>query len=102
MFWPIVARGPWPETFKTSLSRANLTANKRRRQAKGVKIFLNFTYLHKMQPGPENFQDESLGGRVDLGTSSQVITFRARYSLNFRPISNCREQAISAKSKKKR
>ena len=25
----------------------------------------------------------SLGGRVDLGTGSQVIIFRARYSLNF-------------------
>ena len=27
------------------------------------------------------------GGRVDLGTSSQVMIFSARYSLNFRPIS---------------
>ena len=28
----------------------------------------------------ENFQDESLGGRVDLGTSLQVVIFRARAS----------------------
>ena len=51
MFWPIFARGPWPETFKASFSRTNQTANKRRRQKKGVKIFLNFTCLHKTQPG---------------------------------------------------
>ena len=51
MFWPIFARGPWPETFKTSFSRTNQTVNKRRRQKKRMKIFLNFTYLHKTQPG---------------------------------------------------
>ena len=44
--------------------------------------------------------DESLGGRVDLGTSSQVIILRARYRLNFRAISNCRELAIGSKSRK--
>ena len=51
MFLPIFARGPWPETFKVSFSRTNKTANKRGRQKKCVNIFLNFTYLHKMQPG---------------------------------------------------
>ncbi len=51
MFWPIFARGPWPETSKASFSRTNQTANKQRRQKKPVKIFLNFTYLHKTQPG---------------------------------------------------
>ena len=50
MFQPIFARGPWLETFKASLSPTNRTANKRRRQMKRVKIFLNFTYLHKAQP----------------------------------------------------
>ena len=29
-------------------------ANKRRRQKKRVKIFLNFTYVHKTQPGQKN------------------------------------------------
>ena len=51
MFLPIFARGLWPETFKASFSRTNQTANKRRRQKKCAKILLNFTYLHKMQPG---------------------------------------------------
>ena len=51
MFWPIFARGPWPETFKASFSRTNQTANERGRQKKCVKILLNFTYLHKTQPG---------------------------------------------------
>ena len=51
MFWPIFARGLWPETFKASFSRTNQTANKRRRQKKRVKIFLNLTYLHKTLPG---------------------------------------------------
>ena len=52
MFLPIFARGPWPETFKSSFSsRTNQTANKRAGQKKCVKIFLNFTYLHKTQPG---------------------------------------------------
>ena len=51
MFWPIFALGLWPETFKASFSRTNQTANKRRRQKKCVKIFLNFTYLHKTQSG---------------------------------------------------
>ena len=51
MFWPIFACGPWPETFKASFSLTNQTANKRQRQKKRVKIFLNFTYLHKTQPG---------------------------------------------------
>ena len=39
-------------------------ANKRRRQKKRVKIFLNFTYLHETQPGqktagnfPNSFED---------------------------------------------
>ena len=36
---------------------------------------------------------------MDLGTSSQIIIFRERYSLNFRPILNCLEQAISSKSR---
>ena len=33
-------------------------ANKRRRQKKRVKVFLNFTYVHKTQPGqlPEIFR----------------------------------------------
>ena len=31
--------------------RTNQTANKRGRQKKRVNIFLNFTYLHKTQPG---------------------------------------------------
>ena len=48
---PMFARGPWPETLKASLSRTNQTTNKRRRQKKRVKIFRNFTYLHKTQPG---------------------------------------------------
>ena len=51
MFWPIFARDLWPETFKASFSRTNQMANKRRRQKKRVKILLNFTYLHKTQPG---------------------------------------------------
>ena len=51
IFWPIFARDLWPETFKASFSRTNQMANKRRRQKKRVKIFLNFTYLHKTQPG---------------------------------------------------
>ena len=51
MFWPSFARGQWPETFKASFSKTNQTANKRRRQRKRVKIFLNFTYLHKTPPG---------------------------------------------------
>ena len=50
MFWPIFARGPWPEAFKASFSRTNQTANKRGRQKKCVKIFI-FTYLHKTPPG---------------------------------------------------
>ena len=57
---PIFARGPWPETFKTSFSRTNQMVNKRGRQKKCVKIFLNFTYLHKTQPGQKtagNFPD---------------------------------------------
>ena len=52
--------GPWPETFKASFSRTNQTANKRGRQKKCVKSFLNFTYLHKTQPGHKtagNFQN---------------------------------------------
>ena len=60
MFQPIFARGPWPETFKTSFSRTNQIVNKRGRQKKCVKIFLNFTYLHKTQPGQKtagNFPD---------------------------------------------
>ena len=36
------------------------------------------------------------------GTSSQVIIFRVRYSLNFRPISHCREQAIGSKYRQRR
>ena len=51
MFQPNFARGPWPETFKASFSRTNQTANEHRRQKKRVKIFLNFTCLHKTQPG---------------------------------------------------
>ena len=51
MFLPIFARGPRPETFKSSFSRTNQTANKRGGQKKCVKIFLNFTYPHKTQPG---------------------------------------------------
>ena len=51
MFWTIFARGPWPETFKALFSRTNQTAIKRRRQKKGVKIFIDFTYLRKTQPG---------------------------------------------------
>ena len=47
MFWPMFARGPWLETFKASFSRTNQIANKRGRQKKCVKIFLDFTYLHK-------------------------------------------------------
>ena len=50
MFSPNFACGPWPETFKASFSRTNQTANKQRRQKKRVKIFLNFTCLHKTQP----------------------------------------------------
>ena len=60
MFQPIFARGPWPKTFKASFLRTNQTANKRGRQKKCVKIFLNFTYLHKTQPGQNtagNFPD---------------------------------------------
>ena len=45
---------------------------------------------------------ESLAGRIDLGTNSQVIFFRARYSLSFRPISNCQEQANGSKSRKEK
>ena len=51
MFYPIFARSPWPETFKALFQRTNQTANKRGRQKKCVKIFLNFTYHHKTQPG---------------------------------------------------
>ena len=51
MFWPIFARGPWPEACKASFLRTNPTANKRRGQKKREKVFLNFTYLHKTQPG---------------------------------------------------
>ena len=44
---------------KASFSQTSQTANKRRRQKKRVKIFLNFTYLQKTQPGHKtvgNFQ----------------------------------------------
>ena len=51
MFQPIFARYPWPETFKTSFSRTNQMVNMRGRQKKCEKIFLNFTNLHKTQPG---------------------------------------------------
>ena len=51
MFWPIFARGLWPKTFNASFSQTNQPVNKQRRQKKGVKIFLNVTYLHKTQPG---------------------------------------------------
>ena len=46
-FWPISARGPWPETFKASFSRTNQTANKGRRQKKGMKIFKIFSSFIK-------------------------------------------------------
>ena len=61
MFWPIFARGLWPETSKASFSRTNQRENKRRRQTKRVKIFLTFTYPHKTQPGQKiagNFIDD--------------------------------------------
>ena len=48
---PNFTRGPWPETFKASFSRTNQMATKRRRQKKRVKIFLNFTHLHKTKQG---------------------------------------------------
>ena len=51
MFELNFARGPWPETFKASFSRTNQNAKRQRRQKKRVKIYLNFTYLHKTQPG---------------------------------------------------
>ena len=49
--WPMV------ETAKASFSRTNQTAKKRGRQKKPVKIFLNFTYLHKTQPGQKTAWD---------------------------------------------
>ena len=49
-----------------------------------------------------SFQDKSLEGRVDLGTSSQVIIFRARYSSKFRSMPNCLEQRHRLPSKKKK
>ena len=54
MFWPIFARGSWPETFKASFSRTNQTVNKRGRQKKCVKFFFSFTCLHKTQPGKKS------------------------------------------------
>ena len=50
------------------------------------------------------FSGRVVGRPRRSGTSSRVVIFRARsrYSLNFRPISNCREQAIGSKSRKKK
>ena len=85
MFQPIFVRGPWPETFKSSFSRTNQTANKRGRQKKFVRSFLNFTYPHKTQPGQKtagnfpNFFEESthqMFGYPDLDAG-----------LNIRPLS---------------
>ena len=39
-------------------------------------------------------------GGIDLGTSSNSITFRARYSSKIRPISNCRQRRCQLTSKK--
>ena len=89
MFQPIFARGPWPETFKASFSPTNQTANKRRRQKKRVKIFLNFTYLHKTQPGQKtagnfpNFFEDIRSPYVwvsRFGCRLKYITLSWRYS----------------------
>ena len=91
MFQPIFARGPWPETFKVSFSRTNQMANKRIRQKKGVKIFLNFTYLHKTQPGqktagnfPNFFEDICLPDVwvSRFGCRLEYLTLSWRYDLS--------------------
>ena len=51
MFSQNFSRGLWMEPKKPHFSRTNQTAIKQRRQKKRVKIFLNFTYLYKTQPG---------------------------------------------------
>ena len=73
MFWPIFARGPWPETFKASYSPTNQTANKQGRQKKCVKIFLNFTKLHKTQPGQKTGEYPNIW-RIDSFKKTQEIS----------------------------
>ena len=84
MFYPIFSRGLWPETFKSSFSRTNQTANKRGGQKKCVNIFLNFTYLRKTHPGQKtagnfpNFFKEStrqVFGYPDLDAGLNISWF---------------------------
>ena len=55
MLLPTFAPGPWLETttasFYWTTPRASPKVNKRRRQINPANVFLNFTYLHKMEPG---------------------------------------------------
>ena len=79
MFQPIFARGPWPETFKTSFARTNQTANKRGRQKKCVKIFLKFTYLHKTQPGQKLLETSRIFFEGIYSSNVWVSRFGCRF-----------------------
>ena len=79
MFQPIFARDQWPETFKASFARTNQTVNKRGRQKKCVKNFLNFTTLHKMQPGQKtagNFPNFLLNRRYGLSKTDEALNLK--------------------------
>ena len=62
--WPMVGN------LQSLFSRTNQMANKQRRQKKHVKIFLNFTYLGKTQPGQKTAGNSrvffSLGIQVQM------------------------------------
>ena len=72
--WPKVVCSKSPKIcWEVYLSEVFLPKLFRPKEIKTI-----FHYVCVTEICQENFQEESLGGRVDLGTSSQVISFRAR------------------------